>query len=64
MVRRHTPSQIIRKVCEVYRAPSEGVTTGEAAKQIEVSEQPLHRWRHQYFGMKTDRAKRSEDLEK
>jgi putative transposase len=29
-----------------------------------VSKQTLHRWRHQYGGMKADGAKRLKDLEK
>ena len=64
MARRHTPEQIIRKLREAERLAGEGATTAEAAKQIEVSEQTLHRWRHQYGGMKADGAKRLKELEK
>lgn len=42
---------------------SEGKTTGEAAKALEVSEQTLHRWRNQYGGMKAADAKRLKELE-
>ena len=34
------------------------------AKQLEVSEQTLHRWRLQYGGLKADDAKRLKELEK
>ena len=34
------------------------------AKQLEVSEQTLHRWRLQYGGLKADDAKRLKKLEK
>ena len=33
-------------------------------KQLEVSEQTLHRWRAQYGGLKADDAKRLRELEK
>ncbi len=64
MARRHTPEQIVRKLREAERLAGEGASTGEAAKQLEVSEQTLHRWRNQYGGMKADSAKRLKDLEK
>ena len=34
------------------------------AKQLEVSEQTLHRWRQQYGGLKASDAKRLKELEK
>jgi transposase-like protein len=64
MARRHTPERIIRKLREAELSAGEGASTGEAAKQLEVSEQMLHRWRNQYGGMKADGAKRLKDLEK
>ena len=57
MARRHTPEQIIRKLREAERLAGGGATTAEAAKQLEVSEQTLHRWRHEYGGMKANGAK-------
>jgi putative transposase len=64
MARRHIPEQIIRKLREAERLAGEGATTAEAAKQLEVSEQTLHRLRAQYGGMKADGAKRLKELEK
>jgi len=34
------------------------------AKQLEVSEQTLHRWRQQYGGLKAEDAKRLKELER
>ncbi len=64
MAGRHTPEQIIRKLREAERLAGEGATTAEAAKQLKVSEQTLHRWRRQHGGMKADGAKRLKNLEK
>lgn len=62
--RRHTPEQIIRKLREAEKLIGEGLTIGEAAKQLEISEQTFHRWRNQYGGMKADDAKRLKELER
>ena len=43
--RRHTPEQIIRKLPEADRLLGEGQEVSVVAKQLEVSEQTLHRWR-------------------
>jgi putative transposase len=44
-LRRHTSEQIIRKLREADRLLGEGQEVVVAAKQLEVSEQTLHRWR-------------------
>ena len=62
--RRHTPEQIIRKLREADRLLGEGQDVGQVAKQLEVSEQTLHRWRLQYGGLKADDAKRLKELVK
>jgi putative transposase len=62
--RRHTPEQIIRKLREADRLLGEGLEVPEVAKQLEVSEQTLHRWRLQYGGLKADDAKRLKELER
>jgi putative transposase len=64
MRRRHTPGQIIRKLREADRLLGEGVEVPEVAKQLEVSEQTLHRWRQQYGGLKAEEAKRLKELER
>ena len=62
--RRHTPEQIIRKLREADRLLGEGQEVASVAKQLEVSEQTLHRWRAQYGGLKAADAKRLKQLEK
>jgi transposase-like protein len=62
--RRHTPEQVIRKLREADRLLGEGRDVGQVAKQLEVSEQTLHRWRQQYGGLKADDAKRLKELER
>jgi putative transposase len=62
--RRHTPEQIIRKLREADRLLGEGQEVVAVAKQLEVSEQTLHRWRVQYGGLKADDAKRLKELER
>ncbi len=62
--RRHTPEQIIRKLREADRLAGEGRDVAAQAKQLEVSEQTLHRWRLQYGGLKANDAKRLKELEK
>jgi transposase-like protein len=62
--RRHTPEQIIRKLREADRLLGEGQEIAVVAKQLEVSETTLHRWRAQYGGLKAADAKRLKELEK
>ena len=62
--RRHTPEQIIRKLREADRLLGEGQEVAAVAKQLEVSEQTLHRWRQQYGGLKAADAKRLKELER
>ena len=62
--RRHSPEQIIRKLREADRLLGEGQDVAQVAKQLEVSEQTLHRWRQQYGGLKADDAKRLKELER
>jgi putative transposase len=62
--RRHTPEQIIRKLREAERMLGEGKTIPQAAKDLGVSEQTVHRWRNQYGGMKAVDAKRLKELER
>ena len=62
--RRHTPEQIIRKLREADRLLGEGQEVAAVCKQLEVSEQTLHRWRQQYGGLKADDAKRLRVLER
>jgi transposase-like protein len=49
---------------EAERLLGEGQEVAAVAKQLEVSEQTLHRWRTQYGGMKAEDAKRLKELER
>lgn len=62
--RRHTPEQNIRKLREADRLLGEGLDVAAVAKELEVSEQTLHRWRTQYGGLKASDAKRPKELER
>lgn len=62
--RRHTPEQIIRRLREADRLQGEGCDVATVARELEVSEQTLHRWRAQYGGLKASDAKRLKELER
>ena len=61
--KRHSPEQIVRKLQEADAMLSVGKPLGQVCQTLEVSEQTLHRWRHQYGGMKAQEAKRLRELE-
>lgn len=61
--KRHTPGQIVQKLREADRLHSAGWSIGQVLQALEVSEATLHRWRHQYGGMKAGEAKRLKGLE-
>ena len=62
--KRYSSEQIIQKLREVEIMLSKGATTGEASRQIGVTEQTYYRWRMLYGGMKVEQAKRLKELEK
>lgn len=62
--KRYKPEEIILKLREAEIEQSKGKTQGEAARQIQVAEQTLIRWRKEYGGMRVDQAKRLKVLEK
>lgn len=59
----YTPEQIISKLREAEVCIAQGMTTGEAVRQIGVTEQTYYRWRKEYGGMRVDTAKRLKELE-
>jgi putative transposase len=61
--KRHSPEQIIAKLREADAMLGTGSTLGQVCQRLEVSEATLHRWRHQYGGMKANEAKRLKELE-
>lgn len=61
--KRHSPEQIIKKLGEADGMLAVGKTVGQVIQALEISEATLHRWRHQYGGMKAEEAKRLKELE-
>jgi len=62
--KKHTAQQILEKLRTVDVELSHGRTLVEIARQLEVSEQTLHRWRNLYGGMKGPEVARLKDLER
>ena len=61
--KRHTPEQIIAKLCEADGTSAGGGTIAHICQRLEISEQTFHRRRNQYGGMKASEAKRLKELE-
>jgi len=61
--KRHTPQQIVEKVRDAEVLLGQGVSVGEVASRLGVSEVTFSRWRNQYGGMKSDAMKRLKELE-
>ncbi len=61
--KRFSPEQIITHLRQVEILVSQGNTTGDACRQIGVSEQTYYRWRKEFGGMEVDQLRRLKDLE-
>ena len=57
------PGQAINKLIEAEAAIGDGITVGEPARGIGVTEQTLYRWRREYRGLRVDLAWRLKRLE-
>jgi putative transposase len=64
MGKRHSPEQIVRKLRQAEARLAAGASIPEAARELGISEATFHRWRNQYGGMSTSKAKRLKELEK
>jgi transposase-like protein len=62
-MKRHTAEEVNTKLRQADADLSQGLTVGQVCQKLCVSEQTLHRWRHQYGGLKQDEAKRLKELE-
>jgi transposase-like protein len=58
------PEQIINKLREAEVLLSQGLTVGEVARKLSVTEQTYYRWRKEYGGMRVEQARRLQELEK
>ena len=61
--KRHSAEQIIRKLRDADAMLAAEKPIGEVCQALEASEATLHRWRKQYGGMKSEEAKRLNELE-
>ena len=61
--KRHSPEQIIAKLCEADAFLATGATIGHVCQKLAIAEQTFHRWHNQYGGMKVKDAKRRKELE-
>ncbi len=61
--KRHSPEQIVKKLRDADAMLNAGKDLAAVLQALEVSEATLHRWRHQYGGMKSEEAKRLKQLE-
>ena len=59
-----TSEQIITKLREAEVLLSQGMTVLEAARQLEISEQTYYRWRKEYGGLDTTKARKLKELER
>lgn len=62
--RRYSTEQIIIKLREADVLLSQGRSTEEISKMLEVSKQTYYRWRKEYGGLNMTQAKRLKELEK
>ena len=60
---RHTPEQIVRKLCEADRLLAENTPLAEVMRHLEISHQTYQRWRIQYGSMRPDDVARLKTLE-
>jgi len=61
--KRHSPDQIIKKLRQAEAWQAEAATLAQVCQRLEISEQTLHRWRHQYGGLPPDMMKRLKEIE-
>ncbi|MBM4073341.1 MAG: transposase, partial [Planctomycetes bacterium] len=55
--KRYKPEDIVTKLQQVDVLQSQGQSTGEAVRQIGVTETTYFRWRREFGGLKTDQVK-------
>ena len=61
--KRHTPEEIVAKLCQVDVRVSQGQSVADAIRSIGVTEVSYYRWRREFGGLKTDQVKRMKELE-
>ena len=61
--KRNSPEQIVKKLRDADAMLNAGQDLAAVLLALEVSETSYHRWRNQYGGMKSEEAKRLNELE-
>ncbi len=61
--KRHTPEEIVTKLCQVEVLTGQGQSVAEAIRGTGVTEVTYYRWRQEYGGLKGDQVKRLKELE-
>ena len=61
--KREKPEDIVLKLRQVEVLQGQGLSVGEAARQVGITQQSYYRWRRQYGGMSRDQLKRLKELE-
>jgi putative transposase len=61
--KRHKPEEIVANLRQVDVLTTQGHTVAEAIRSIGVTEATSYRWRQEYGGLMSDRAKRQKELE-
>jgi putative transposase len=56
--KRHNREEIVRKLRDADALLNAGKVLAAVSQAMEISEQTLDRWRSQYDGMKSEKAKR------
>lgn len=62
--KRYSPEEIVRKLREADVLLPQQVTVGAVVRRLEVNKITQYRWRKEFGGMKTDQARRLQDLER
>ena len=57
--KRHTPGQIVKKLCTASEGLRRGKELGEVCCQLEVGEATYNRWKKQYDGPQMETVKPS-----
>jgi len=61
--KREKLEDIVLKLRQVEVLQGQGLSVGDAVRQIGITQQSYYRWRRQYGGMSRDQLKRLKDLE-
>lgn len=61
--KREKPEDIVLKLRQVEVLQGQGLSVGDAVRQVGITQQSYYRWRRQYGGMSRDQLKRLKELE-